>query len=91
MGDHALDEVDVRLRDLLTKQFCVVVPVGEDWSINTSSWENNELLGLGLSVVNQYEYEQGLMVLYKYDIATYKKTPEWLNADNWANPQFWDK
>ena len=29
--------------------------------------------------------------LFKYNINDYKKTPEWLNSDNWANPEMWGK
>ncbi len=29
--------------------------------------------------------------VYLFDIETYKRTPDWLNARNWANPEMWDK
>jgi len=80
-----------RMRDLLTKQFCVVVSISEQSDAQEGNWQPNEFLGLGLSVVNQYDFEQGPFLVLKYDIATYKKTPDWLNANNWANPELWDK
>lgn len=29
--------------------------------------------------------------LYHYNIDSYKKTPEWFNPKNWANPELWNK
>ena len=29
--------------------------------------------------------------LFGYDVGTYKTTPDWLNADHWANPELWNK
>lgn len=28
---------------------------------------------------------------YQFDIDNYKNTPDWLNANQWANPELWDK
>jgi hypothetical protein len=30
-------------------------------------------------------------VIFIYDISKYKETPDWLNSDNWANPELWEK
>lgn len=30
-------------------------------------------------------------VIFIYDISKYKENPDWLNSDNWANPEFWEK
>jgi hypothetical protein len=80
-----------KLRDVHTPQFCLVVPIGSGWTGHQSTWEPNDLLGFGMSRVNRYRQDGKTTDLYKYDIATYKKTPEWLNPSNWANPQLWDK
>ncbi|MFO7808749.1 DUF6231 family protein [Guyparkeria sp.] len=29
--------------------------------------------------------------IYLFDIETYKRTPDWLNARHWANPELWGK
>ncbi|MGA8262441.1 MAG: DUF6231 family protein [Arenicellales bacterium] len=81
-----------RLRDLHTARFCLAVPVGEDWQGLKSTWTSNELLAVGMTLVNSYENEPGRRLhLYKYDIGTYKATPRWLNPDDWANPELWNK
>lgn len=80
-----------KLRDVHTPQFCLLVPIGSGWTGHRSTWEPNDLLGFGMSRVNRYRQNDKTIDLYKYDIATYKKTPEWLNPSNWANPQLWDK
>jgi hypothetical protein len=30
-------------------------------------------------------------VIFIYDISKYKDNPDWLNSDNWANPELWEK
>jgi len=30
-------------------------------------------------------------VIFIYDISIYKEKPDWLNSDNWANPELWEK
>ena len=31
------------------------------------------------------------VVIFIYDITKYKENPDWLNSDNWANPELWEK
>lgn len=33
----------------------------------------------------------GESLLFYYDVATYKRTPDWLNAKGWAHPQRWGR
>jgi len=80
-----------RLRDLYTARFLVAVRVGNDRSGIKSTWNRNDLLAVGMMLVNKYDDGDRAVHLYKYDIATYKPAPRWLNADNWANPELWDK
>lgn len=80
-----------RLRDLHTSRFVVVVRVGHDWDDLATVWNNNEMLGLGMKLLSRYEDEGRQVHVYKYDILSYKKTPEWLNPHDWANPELWDK
>ena len=28
---------------------------------------------------------------YEFSLRFYKPVPQWLNAENWANPERWDK
>lgn len=81
-----------RLRDLNTARFCAAVRVGDGWPELQSHWSRNDLLAIGMSLVNSYDDDADRKLqLYKYDIATYKATPRWLNPDNWANPELWNK
>ncbi len=86
-GSHLI----ATLRDVHTARFCVVVTIGAARSAAESQWTAAELLGLGMVLVNAYEQDSVLRHMYKYDIATYKATPEWLNPNDWANPELWDK
>jgi len=85
-------ELLARFRDLYTARFCVTVRTGERWPALQSAWHRSDLLAIGMTLVNSYEDDpQRRLQLYKYDIATYKATPRWLNPDNWANPELWNK
>ncbi len=77
-----------RLRDVHTARFCVVANLDAPKSDTTARWTAEDFVGLGMVLVNRYEHGRHM---YKYDIATYKATPDWLNPSDWANPELWDK
>lgn len=80
-----------RLRDLHTDRFVIVVRIGDQWEHIKSIWQTVDLLGFGMKLVSRYHIDNKPIHVYKYDISTYKKTPEWLNAKNWANPELWSR
>lgn len=71
-----------RLRDVLTRYFIVIAP-------NTPGRLNEEVLSLGMKLID--DEEQTDFVVYEYDVASYKTTPDWLSAEGWANPNQWEK
>ncbi|NIT63104.1 MAG: hypothetical protein GWO39_04710, partial [Gammaproteobacteria bacterium] len=78
-----------RLRDLHCKRLIVLVPaklLGKG-----RGWDRNEFLGLGMEEVFTCEREGQELCAFKYDINTYKTTPDWLNAKYWAHPELFDK
>ncbi len=77
-----------RLRDVLSKQFCVCLNLTAN---ETSSWSRTDFFALGLRRVNTYDTSHGEHALFSYRLKDYKNTPDWLNADNWANPEMWGK
>ncbi len=79
------------LRDLHTSRFYAVVPIGGHWPGQRSSWEPSDLIAYGMGLAGQYSDGEKALHLYKFDINDYKKTPDWFNADHWANPELWDK
>ncbi len=83
------DQVLSRLRDVLTPQYCVAMPLAHQ--SESSTWQLNNLFSFALSRVASYDNSEPKLTLFKYNIDDYKKTPDWLNADNWANPQLWGK
>jgi len=78
-----------RLRDVLSPQYCICLPISQ--SINNTDWHLIDLFSFALSKVAIYSLEDKRYGLFKYNIHDYKKTPDWLNADNWANPNMWGK
>lgn len=77
-----------RLRDVLAPQYCICLPL--DGS-EANAWQLTDLFAFALTRVAAYQQEELRYGLFKYHINSYKKTPDWLNADNWANPQMWGK
>lgn len=82
-----------RLRDVVSKQFCIALAVGSSQINNqpTTTWQLGDLFALGLQRVANYKHYKQTFGLFKFNINNYKKTPDWLNADNWANPEMWGK
>lgn len=78
-----------RLRDVLSPQYCICLPVNRN--IDSDSWHITDLFSFALSKVSNYQMNSTDYGLFKYNINDYKKTPDWLNANNWANPQMWGK
>ncbi len=82
-----------RLRDVLSPQYCICLPLSS--AANSDSWHLTDLFSFALSRVSRYHIEfdgkSKELGLFKYNLNDYKKTPDWLNADNWANPQMWGK
>lgn len=83
--------VIARLRDLHAQRLLVLVPIGQGWASNRSHWEPGDLLGFGMRRLDQYRCDEGPVHLYRFDLADYKPTPEWLNPKDWANPEMWGK
>lgn len=78
-----------RLRDVLSPQYCLALPLSP--RSEEQHWSVIDLFSFALSKVATYQVDELKYGLFKYDISDYKKTPDWLNADNWANPQMWGK
>jgi len=79
-----------RLRDVLSPQYCIALPTSQ--TVHDSKWHLTDLFSFALSKVAEYKQaDQSDIGLFKYNISDYKKTPDWLNSDNWANPQMWGK
>ncbi len=78
-----------RLRDVLSAQYCICLPL--DKGINSTKWQLTDLFSFALSKVMSYPKGDIEYALFKYNINDYKKTPDWLNSDNWANPKMWGK
>lgn len=81
-----------RFRDLLTSRFCVVVRMGKEVNDIKTIWSQRDFYAIGMGLLNRYDKNTSEETqVYTYDIATYKNTPKWLNSDDWANPELWNK
>ena len=76
-----------RLRDLHTKRFVALVPVGPGWT--GRHWAEADLLGYGMNIMARYRVDGKALYLYHYAIESYKTTPDWFNSKHWAHPERW--
>lgn len=74
------------LRDIHSRRFLLATP--ENASGQNAHWDHSALIAFGLTELHRYD--DGWR-LFEYNILNYKKTPDWLNPKNWANPEMWDK
>jgi len=79
------------LRDVHAVQLYALAPIGKAWLNHKSFWEYNDLIGFGMERVNMYAQNGLPLALVKFDLRTYKATPEWFNSKYWARPELWDK
>lgn len=73
--------VIARLRDLHGGRFVVGVAAAD-----RERWSDRALYALGLTRLTECGEGQ---VLFGFDIASYKTTPDWLNPKFWAHPERW--
>lgn len=78
--------VIARVRDLHARRLCLLVD--EQVTQGATPLDGNELRALGLRVLPAV---QGLPRVYGFDMASYKATPDWLNARHWAHPELFDR
>ena len=62
--------------------------------INTEEYitdAHNIIMSLGFILAFRINQNNLFYLVYVYNISNYKKTPDWLNNENWANPELWEK
>jgi len=85
------DAVIATLRDVHGARLFILLPE-KSAPHHLSHRAPTDLLGLGLRIeARTFEPGGTALLLYGFDIADYKRTPEWLGARHWANPEQWDK
>tara|TARA_B100000530_G_C15906141_1_gene467418 strand:- start:239 stop:688 length:450 start_codon:yes stop_codon:yes gene_type:complete len=52
---------------------------------------HNIIMSLGFILAFKINQNNLFYLVYVYNISNYKKTPDWLNSENWANPELWEK
>ena len=62
---------------------------------NNDDFKNNSTSYKKLLISYGYKYQKidsnDKIKVFIYDISEYKDNPDWLNSENWANPDLWDK
>ena len=88
VAEDAAGVVLSRIRDVHCARFLLVVP---DEGPGAGPRSRRALLALGLEAVGSAAAEDGVVHLYGYDTASYKRTPDWLNSRYWAHPERWGR
>lgn len=79
------------LRDLAARRLLVAVPASPGDEPYRSVWTRDDMLAHGLDALGEARHEAQTLAVYGFDIDQYKRTPDWLNARGWANPENWGK
>ena len=62
--------------------------------INNNDLKTNDTHYKKLLISYGYKYQKvndNKIKVFIYDISEYKDNPDWLNSENWANPDLWEK
>jgi len=62
--------------------------------INNNELKTNAAHYKKLMISYGYKYKKindNKIKVFIYDISEYKDNPDWLNSENWANPDLWEK
>lgn len=84
-GGHVL----ALLRDRLCERFTVMISNGAD--AGHHQWRSTDFIALGMRREVSDGRANPPYSLYSFNIGDYKTTPDWLNADHWANPHLFGK
>jgi hypothetical protein len=77
------------LRDVYSETCLVLVSVGSTAGVESGEiWTHHDLSALGFQLHARCGERE---TLYRFSLADYKATPDWLNSRNWANPRLWGK
>lgn len=79
------EQIIGRLRDLCSPRIIIFA------NLSNSQWQDYDLYGFGFNKYNQYKSDNTQFALYQHNIDSYKRTPDWFNPKNWANPEMWNK
>ncbi len=87
MGRTEARQLVGRLRDMHAKLLWVSVPeCGAD-----DKFSRGDAIAQGMRAVHCSESGGAVANLHEFSLQFYKPAPKWLNSDNWANPDQWDK
>jgi hypothetical protein len=85
------------LRDLTARRLMVAVPASDITAEDTGTaevageWTRSHMLSYGLEYLGEALHGGQSFTIYGFDIDRYKRTPDWLNARHWANPENWGR
>lgn len=80
-----------RLRDVAATLTYVLIKTELNQVGDSSSLSKQDLFELGFTLHQDITAGVEYFSLFRFDIEHYKTTPNWLNANDWANPERWGK
>lgn len=79
----AASELLAALRDRCARRVLVALPA--------RAWSAQDMRGFGFETLGTVRTDGSVLATFSFDIDHYKRTPDCLNARNWANPELWDR
>jgi len=80
----ASEQLIAALRDRYCAKLAVLVNI-------KGPLTRQDLLAFGLQPLAIPADDQGDIAIYQFDLYDYKRTPDWLNSQHWANPNRWEQ
>ncbi len=88
LAELEIEALLARLRDVYARKVLAIVAA----DLADGPWSRRSLTRLGFTPYGTAVGAEGeRLLLYQFDIAIYKTTPDWLSPNSWANPELWDK
>lgn len=79
-GEHIIAQI----RDLHAHEMLVILTP-------ECGWAQTDLIALGLRQIAEIKHENTPRQVFYHALETYKRVPDWLNNQYWANPELYGK
>ena len=84
-----ISEIISRLTLLNSENIIVISPSSSKNYSDDSFYKT--LISFGYKLIIFVKEKDVFYFFYAYNISNYKDIPDWLNNENWANPELWEK
>ncbi len=84
MDKQKVENIIAQMRDVHTRELLLII---SESSFNQAS----DLISLGFTRVAEFDQDGQVHQAWYFALESYKRVPEWLNSQYWANPELFKK